>query len=64
MRESEPIGKPVWVRVMAGLADALDYDNFKSEAARFLGPKGAAYEDALHDVWSVMYRCQTQECDR
>ncbi len=58
------VGKPAWTQVMAGLADALDYDNFKSEAARFLGPKGAAYGHALHDVWSVMYNYQTQECDR
>ncbi len=53
------VDKPVWSQVVAGLTDELDYDNFKSEVARFQGRDGTAYEDSLHDVWSVMYRLQT-----
>ena len=52
------VDKPVWSQVMAGLSDELDYDNFKSEVARFQGRDGADYEHALHDIWSVMYRLQ------
>ncbi len=52
------VEKPIWSHVLAGLSDELDYDNFKSEVARFQGQDGAAYEHSLHDVWSVMYRLQ------
>ena len=52
------VDKPVWAQVMVGLTEDLDYDNFKSEVARFQGRAGADYEHALHDVWSVMYRLQ------
>jgi hypothetical protein len=52
------IDKRVWSRVISGLADETDYDNFKSEVGRHQGPAGAAYEHALHGVWSVMYRQQ------
>ena len=52
------VDKPVWVQVLAALADETDYDNFKSEVARHLGKAGAAYEHSLHEVWSVMYRLQ------
>lgn len=52
------VAKPVWSQVLAGLADEIDYDNFKSEVARHQGQAGAAYEHSLHDVWSVMYRLQ------
>ena len=52
------IDKRVWSEVLAGLADETDYDNFKSEVARHQGRAGAAYEHALHGVWSVMYRLQ------
>jgi hypothetical protein len=50
--------KPVWCRVLAELARETDYDNFKSEVAEHQGPAGSAYEHALHEVWSVMYRLQ------
>jgi hypothetical protein len=50
--------KTVWSKVVAGLSGELDYDNFKSEVARFQGQDGAAYEHSLHDVWSVMYGLQ------
>jgi hypothetical protein len=52
------VGKDEWSRVASLLADEIDYDNFKSEVARHQGVGGAAYEHALHDVWSVMYRLQ------
>ena len=40
------------------MTEDLDYDNFKSEVARYQGNDGADYEHALHDVWSVMYGVQ------
>ena len=52
------VPKSAWVRVLAGLAEETDYDNFKSEVARTQGKGGAAYEHALHEVWSVMNRLQ------
>ncbi len=52
------VEKPVWSQVVAGLTEEVDYDNFKSEVARFQGRDGAAYERALHKVWSVMYGIQ------
>jgi len=52
------IAKPAWMQVVAELAEETDYDNFKSEVARHQGKAGAAYEHALHDVWSVMSRLQ------
>lgn len=50
--------KAVWSQVLVGLNEELDYDNFKSEVNKFQGPKGAVYEHALHQVWSVMRRLQ------
>ena len=38
--------------------DETDYDNFKSEVARFQGREGAEYEHALHEVWAVMNKLQ------
>jgi hypothetical protein len=52
------VQKSAWARVLAGLAEETDYDNFKSEVARHQGPTGAAYEHSLHEVWSVMHRLQ------
>jgi len=52
------VDKPTWTQVMVGLSDELDYDNFKSEVARFQGQDGADYEHSLHKVWSVMYGLQ------
>ena len=51
--------KSVWTQVLAGLAEEIDYDNFKSEVAHHQGKAGAAYEHSLHDVWSVMYGLQS-----
>ena len=52
------VDKAVWTPVLVGLAEEMDYDNFKSEVARHQGAAGAGYEQALHDVWSVMYAFQ------
>lgn len=54
------VDKAVWSEVLVGLNEDLDYDNFKSEVARFHGREGKDYEHALHDVWSVM--CGLQRC--
>ncbi len=50
------VDKPIWAQVVAGLTEDLDYDNFKSEVARFQGRDGADYEHSLHEVWSVIVR--------
>jgi hypothetical protein len=55
------VEKSAWAQVLAGLAEDTSYDNFKSEVARHQGPAGAAYENALHRVWSVMHSLQTAE---
>lgn len=52
------IQKSEWLRVLAGLAEETDYDNFKSKVARYQGKAGADYEHSLHDVWAVMNRLQ------
>ncbi len=53
------VDRSVWSQVVAGLTDELDYDNFKCEVARFQGRDGVAYENSLHQVWSVM--CELQK---
>jgi hypothetical protein len=55
------VPKSAWVRVLAGLAEETDYDNFKSEVAHHQGKAGAAYERSLHHVWSVMHKLQETE---
>ncbi len=52
------VRKSAWTQVLARLAEETDYDNFKSEVARYQGRAGAAYEHALHEVWSVMHGLQ------
>ena len=52
------VDKPIWSQVLVGLSEDTDYDNFKSEVARFQGHEGADYEHSLHEVWSVMYGLQ------
>lgn len=52
------VPKSAWQQVLVGLAEEMDYDNFKSEVARFQGENGADYEHSLHDVWSVMNKLQ------
>jgi hypothetical protein len=50
------VDKPIWSQVLAGLSEEVDYDNFKSEVARF--QSSDEYEQSLHDVWEVMRRLQ------
>ena len=52
------VDKRAWSAVLSRLGDETDYDNFKSEVARYQGRAGAAYERSLHDVWSVMFKLQ------
>jgi hypothetical protein len=52
------VPKSAWTQVVAGLAEEIDYDNFKSEVAHHQGKEGAAYERSLREVWSVMHRLQ------
>ena len=52
------VNKSVWSQVLVELTGDMDYDNFKSEVARFQGRDGADYEHSLHEVWSVMYKLQ------
>lgn len=52
------VDKSAWSHLLVGLNEDMDYDNFKSEVAKFQGRDGAAYEHALHKVWSVMYGIQ------
>jgi hypothetical protein len=51
------VEKSIWSQVLVGLNEELDFDNFKSAVARCQEPN-AAYEQALHEVWSVMHRLQ------
>jgi hypothetical protein len=55
------VQKSAWMQVLAGLAEETDYDNFKSEVARYQGKAGTAYEHSLHEVWSVMHKLQETE---
>jgi hypothetical protein len=55
------VDKQVWSNVVQRITAEVDYDNFKSEVARFQGKSGKDYEHALHDVWSVMLRLQDGE---
>ena len=50
--------KSVWSRVLEALSQEVDYDNFKSAVASYQGRMGVDYENALHDVWSVMNQLQ------
>ena len=52
------VEKSVWSQVLVQLNEEMDYDNFKSEVARFQGRSGAAYDESLHDVWSIMNELQ------
>ena len=52
------VDKQDWSKVVGEITTELDYDNFKSEVARFQGNAGRRYEHALHDVWSILARLQ------
>lgn len=49
--------KSTFVLLMTALANDVDYGNFKSEVAARQGK--SMYEQALHSIWSIMYRVQT-----
>lgn len=55
------VAKSTWATISEALSQELDYDNFKSEVSRFQGRGGAAYVQALHKVWSVMYGIQDRD---
>jgi hypothetical protein len=57
------VDKRTWARVLAEIVLETDYDNFKSAVARQQGASGRPYEQALHDVWSVMRRLQRRAAD-
>lgn len=52
------VPKTAWMTVAVELTDEIAYDNFKGEVAN--GSTGQDYEDALHDVWSIMNRLQSR----
>lgn len=52
------VDRATWAKVIAGLSDEIDYDNFKEKVAQHQGSSGSGYVSALHDVWSVMHRLQ------
>jgi hypothetical protein len=52
------VPKTVWVGVLSGLAEEMEWSNFKNQVARYQGKPGAAYSTALHRVWEVMERLQ------
>ena len=39
----------------------VDYDNFKNATGHWQGEQGAPYEDALSNVWAVMYDYQRRK---
>ena len=56
------VDKTDWADVLQDLGDELDYDNFKSAVAnRLTSDTDGDYENALHDVWEVMYGLQRSE---
>lgn len=54
------VSKSAWKVIAEQLADEINYDNFKSEVHRHTGHNDASYTAALHEVWSVMHRLQSQ----
>jgi len=52
------VPKTAWMQVVSELADEIDYGNFKSEVAHYQGDQADAYEQSLHEVWSVMNQLQ------
>lgn len=58
------VDKAAWSRIVADLADDIDYGNFKSAVGRHQGADGATYTHALSDVWRVMYDVQMGNGER
>ena len=50
------VDKVTWSEVMGGLVGDIDYDNFKNEVRQVQG--ATEYEEALHEVWGVMFGMQ------
>lgn len=51
--------KPVWMSIVAGIAEEQTWSNFKGEVKRRARSKvDRAYETALHRVWYEMLRFQ------
>lgn len=50
--------KSAWVPALAELGQEQEWSNFKNEVANYQGNSDHEYHDALHDVWSVMYKLQ------
>lgn len=49
--------RAIWSDIVAAVALEVTYSNFKDEARRTRS-FDSAYIEALHDVWTVMYRSQ------
>jgi hypothetical protein len=52
------MAKSDWSSIAAKVVAEVDYVNFKSEAGRRESVLGMLYEEALHEVWSVMHGLQ------
>jgi hypothetical protein len=52
------VPRAVWAEVLKELAEEQTWGNFKNEAAKHVAETGSAYVNALHEVWSVMYKLQ------
>jgi hypothetical protein len=52
--------KKEWAAILSELAMEQTWSNFKNESGKFATSHGesSGYEDALHDVWEVMWRLQ------
>jgi hypothetical protein len=50
--------KVVWATSLYDLAAEQDWSNFKNQVAAYQGDSGAAYVQALHDVWARMGHLQ------
>jgi hypothetical protein len=58
------VPKAVWADVLKELAEEQTWSNFKNEAAVHGAETGSTYVNALHDVWSVMFKLQRSEVKR
>jgi hypothetical protein len=56
------VPKAVWATCLFELSMEQDWSNFKSEAERFerVNHMPSAYVDALHDIWTVMFKVQNR----
>lgn len=54
------VPKPVWMTVLAGLAEEQEWSNFKQEVAAQNRKNDADYIHALHAVWKLMLNLQAR----